>query len=116
MAFEFALELSRRYREFRSRWRNYAKVIKELASEFFGENLVAVYVFGSVVRGDYRALSDVDTAVVLKQDVDECLRARFRSLVRGRLGRMHPFEIHVVTEGMWEGWYKRFVGKDYVEV
>ncbi len=116
MGFEFILKLSRSYSEFRSRWRDYAEIIKELAKEFFKGDLIAVYVFGSTVRGDYKALSDIDIAIVLKHDVDELLRAKFRSLVRKRLGKLHPFEIHIITESIWEGWYGRFVGRDYIRI
>lgn len=116
MAFEFTLELSRRYKEFRRRWRSYVEVIKRLAKEFFKENFLRVYVFGSTVRGDYRALSDIDVAIVLKWGVDELVRVKFRSLIKERLGKIHPFEIHIITEDEWRSWYRRFIKEDYVEV
>ncbi len=116
MAFEFSLKLSRRYEEFRRRWRDYAEVIKGLAKEFFKENFLSTYVFGSTVRGDYRALSDIDVAIVLKRDVDEFVRVKFRSLVRERLSKVHPFEIHIITEDEWRNWYRRFIKEDYVEI
>lgn len=91
-------------------------MIKDLARRFFGENLVAVYVFGSTVRGDYRVLSDIDLAVVLKRDVDVETRCKFRALVRDKLGDLHPFEIHIISRDVWSNWYLRFVKKDYVEI
>ncbi|MEM0017690.1 MAG: nucleotidyltransferase domain-containing protein [Candidatus Korarchaeum sp.] len=116
MGFEFTLELARRFREFRRDWRSHAELIRELAFELFGENLVGVYVFGSTIRGDHGALSDIDVAVVLKEVVDEESRARLMSLVRRRLGAPHPFELHVITEREWVDWYSRFVKGEFVEV
>jgi len=116
VAFDYTVALSKKYEEFRKRWRKYARVIKELAEAVFKGNLHAVYVFGSTVRGDYRALSDIDVAVVLKEDVHDWIRVRFRSLIRERLGRVHPFEVHLVTREKWVNWYLRFIKEDFTEV
>ena len=116
MAFEFTLELAEKYREFRKGWRRYAEVIKELGKQYFKKNFVGVYVFGSTVRGDYRPLSDIDVAVVLIEDVGERDRAGFRSIIRKKLGDLHPFEVHIITEADWRGWYRRFVKENYFRV
>ena len=116
MYFDFIIDLAKRYEEYRKRWMEFAKEIKELAEEFFGTNFLKLYVFGSTVRGDYEPLSDVDVAVVLREGVDEWTRAKFRSLVSKRLGACNPFEIHVVSEREWREWYARFVKGDYVEI
>ena len=116
MAFEFTLELAKKYWEFRKGWRHYAQVIKELGKNYFKDNLVDVYVFGSTVVGGYRPLSDIDVAVVLREDVDERERGGFRSVIRERLGDLHPFEIHIITEAEWRSWYRRFVKENYFRV
>ncbi len=116
MGFDFMIELARKYEYYRRNWRKYVEVIKNLAREYFGENFVAVYVFGSFIRGDYKPLSDIDVAVILSKEVDEWSRARFRLLVRREIGSIHPFEIHIVTDDVWRNWFSRFVKKDYIEV
>jgi predicted nucleotidyltransferase len=116
MYFEFIVDLAKRYKEYRDRWMEFAKEIKGLAEEFFGGNFSKLCVFGSTVRGDYKPLSDIDVAVVLKEGVDEWARAKFRSLVSKRLGACNPFEVHVVTEREWREWYMKFVKGGYVEV
>jgi len=63
-----------------------------------------VYVFGSVVRGDYTASSDIDLLVVtsnakLKYDV---MVAVYREIEA-------PVELHVTTPEVFEEWYRRFV-------
>ena len=116
MAFGFSVRLSRELKRFRDEWRRHARTIRRIAEESFGDDLEAVYVFGSTIRGDYGVLSDIDVAIVLKEDVDDETRARFRSLIRRSLGNLHPFEIHIMSRDEWEGWYLRFVGPDFVEV
>lgn len=114
MSFNTLIDIVRRYSEFRLRWREYATVIKGLAQEFFRDKFLKLYIFGSTVRGDYRPLSDIDVAIVLREYVDEWMRARFRCLVNKRLGMVNPFEIHIVTEDEWMRWYRRFIKEDYV--
>lgn len=101
-----------------SRYRNnlekYLDIVKTLAIEHFGFD-VKVYLFGSVLRGDYRPLSDIDVAVVLEMRPPVGERAAFRSKLRDELGLFHPFEIHIVSREDWEGWYKRFIER-YREV
>ena len=87
-----------------------------MSEEYFGQNLYGVYVFGSIVRGDYKPLSDIDIAIVLYKEVDEFSRAKFRGLVRNRIGRVHPFQIHILTKDEWGNWYMRFVGQDYCKI
>ena len=50
-------------------------IVKEIADEFkaelqklYGDNLAALILFGSHARGDYHEESDIDFAVVLKDD------------------------------------------------
>ncbi len=102
------------YDKYRRSYIEYARKIGEKASEFFGENLNSVVVFGSTVEGRSKPLSDIDVAVILNEPVDEFRRARFRTMINRMLG-LNPFEIHVVSSEEWENWYKRFVRK-YVTV
>jgi len=63
-----------------------------------------VYVFGSVVRGDYTAASDIDVLVVTER-VD-----RKHEIVTRVYRRVDaPVELHVVTRRLYEEWYRRFV-------
>ncbi len=89
--------------------------IRDLARERFGPG-VRVYLFGSTLRGDHGPLSDIDVAVVLDREPTESERAAFRAELRERLGLFHPFEVHVVSEESWRGWYLRFVKGECREV
>ncbi|WP_456330147.1 nucleotidyltransferase domain-containing protein [Archaeoglobus sp.] len=111
---DFQIETVKRFKELRKNYAENVKRIKDLAKEVFGENLLSVYVFGSVVEGSEHPMSDVDVAVVLSKKADEEERMELYRSVRETFG-LHPFEIHVITSEEWEKWYKRFVRK-FVEI
>lgn len=72
-------------------------------------------IFGSMVRGNYRADSDIDIAIILRESVNEFERAKFVSLVNKKF-RLNPFEIHIISIDVWEKWYKNFVKSDFIEI
>ena len=85
--------------------RNYLEVaerVKDLVRSIDPD--ARVYVFGSVVRGDYTASSDIDLLVVtpnvkLKYDVMVAVYKEVEA----------PVELHVTTPEVFERLYKRFV-------
>jgi predicted nucleotidyltransferase len=86
-----------------------------MASEHFGNNFMKLLIFGSMVRGNYRADSDIDIAIILRESVNEFERAKFVSLVNKKF-RLNPFEIHIISIDVWEKWYKNFVKSDFIEI
>lgn len=89
-------------------YRKVAKSIKALVKKFVNAE---VFVFGSVIKGDFSVgLSDIDIAVVsekfknreLKLKIyDELLKKYFDS----------PFEFHILTPEQWR-FYRRFIKKN----
>jgi predicted nucleotidyltransferase len=73
-----------------------------------------VYVFGSVIEGKDKPMSDVDVAVVIRDSAGEEERMRLYKKVGKNFG-LHPFEIHIVTPEEWENRYRRFVRR-FVEI
>lgn len=49
-----------------ARIRKLMKELKQGLAQIYGENLKAVYLYGSYARGDYRDGSDVDVMILLK--------------------------------------------------
>lgn len=71
-----------------------------------------VYVFGSVVRGEATALSDVDVLVVT-----EMIERKYDMMVKVYKAFKEPLELHVVTGQMLDKWYRRFIpAEELVEV
>jgi len=92
----------------------YLKIIKQRVKELLPD--AKVYLFGSVVTGDYHpALSDIDIAIVSENIPEKAIeRARIRIKLLEDLD-YHPFEIHLLTPKEWE-FYKNFVKDNYKEI
>ena len=99
-------EKKKRERIFRD-YIKYAKEIKEIAKEFYGD--VRLFVFGSVIRGDYNFMhSDIDIAVITdRKDGIYEFKAKVAKI-------SDVFEVHVMDERMWE-FYKRFIDR-WIEI
>jgi len=111
---DIQIEIIRKFREIRRNYVDNTRRIKDLAKEVFGNRLVSVYVFGSVIEGKDEPMSDVDVAVVLCDSAGEEERMKLYKKIREHFG-LHPFEIHILTSAEWENWYRRFV-KRFVEI
>jgi len=106
-------EIVEEEKKFFERYRDYAKVIKEVAMEELGE--AKVFVFGSVIEGRHTPSSDIDVLVVsenMPKSMEE--RAKIRAKILRRVGVTSPFEIHLANPREFE-WYRRFV-KRFEEV
>ncbi len=86
----------------------YLEKIKKIVDEECSD--AKVYLFGSVVEGNYSiGLSDIDVAVVSDEFEDREKRLE----VFGKLTKAFfdsPFEFHVLTVERWEV-FRRFIGK-----
>lgn len=71
-----------------------------------------VYVFGSVVRGDYIASSDIDILVITSD-----IKLKYDLIVAVYKEIDAPVELHIVTQELFEKWYKKFIkSEEIVEV
>ncbi len=88
-----------------SKLRNYQEVLKQLKILVRGIDPEArIIFFGSVLRGDYTASSDIDI-IVMPSDMafkDKITLAVWRSLDA-------PVELHIITKEQFEEWYLRFI-------
>ena len=92
-------------------WRAWVRRIALAAKEVLGE--CEVYVFGSVAEGRAVGGSDVDVLIVSKS-TPRTNRGRWEVLTRievlAGLPYYHPYQIHLVTPGEAE-WYFRHAKK-----
>ncbi len=89
------------------RWRDIARKVKEIVKRVDPD--ARVYVFGSVVRGDFTAASDIDILVVTND-----LRKKYEVMVEVYREVDAPVELHVVTEDLMKRWYLRFIRKEEI--
>lgn len=94
------------------KYREVAREVKDIVNK---EVKARVFVFGSVVRGDYCVgLSDIDIAVVSSDFKDREKRMKvYSKLFEKYLDS--PIEFHLLTPEQWE-FYLRFIERDYFEV
>ena len=62
--------------------------------------------FGSVLRGDYNACSDIDLIVIPS---DSSLRDKITVAVWKKIDA--PIELHIISNTQFEEWYLRFIDK-----
>lgn len=84
----------------------YASLIKRKAEELLGK--VKVYLFGSVVKGNWTPGSDIDILVV-SDNFDDKKGGEIRAKLLEAVGFFSPFEIHLITKKIFENWYKKFI-------
>ncbi|MEM2122637.1 MAG: nucleotidyltransferase domain-containing protein [Candidatus Bathyarchaeia archaeon] len=66
-----------------------------------------VYLFGSTVRGEATAMSDIDILVVT-----EMVRRKYDIMVKVYKALKGPLELHIVDKAMFDGWYRRFIPRE----
>jgi len=76
---------------------------------------VRVFVFGSVVRGDYCiGLSDIDVAIVSEDFKNREKKLRIYNVLYEKYFDS-PIEFHLLTPQQWE-FFLRFIGDEYIEI
>ncbi|MEM2608069.1 MAG: nucleotidyltransferase domain-containing protein [Thermoproteota archaeon] len=95
-------------------WKKYvgevAKAVKSLLPDS------RIYVFGSVVKGEYTGGSDVDILIVSKEAPRSSLeRVKIRMMIEesANLPPYHPFEFHIVDEEEGKRYFSKI--KEIVE-
>jgi len=84
-------------------YRRIVERIKEIVLKYDPE--AEVYVFGSVPRGKYTALSDIDVLIVSDK---KHLEYNIKVEVYRKFGDV-PLELHYTDRNGLEKWYKRFI-------
>lgn len=89
-------------------YRHVARKVKEIVSSIDPE--ARVFVFGSVVKGEYTASSDIDILIVSeKQDLKYDIMVRVYKEVEA------PVELHVVSPEQFSSWYLRFIEENEMQ-
>jgi len=95
-------------------WRKHVMCIAKVARSFLPNS--KIYVFGSVVKGEYTGGSDVDVLIVSKEAPRSNLeRVKIRMMIEESvsLPPYHPFEFHIVDEEEWKWYFSKI--KEMVE-
>ncbi len=87
-------------------YREFAKRVREIVRKYDKE--ARIYVFGSVVKGSFTALSDIDILIVT--GTDKKTKHRIMTEVYSEIDA--PIELHFATEDQFKNWYLRFIKED----
>ena len=92
----------------------YAKLIKLKSEKILG--CVEVYLFGSIVRKDWTLSSDIDILVVSEKEINPEDKGKIKVELLKSVDFFAPFEIHLVSQELFEKWYKKFIKDEYIKI
>ncbi|MFN4228166.1 MAG: nucleotidyltransferase domain-containing protein [Candidatus Ratteibacteria bacterium] len=105
-------ELAKEKEKYFKNYIEFTREIKNKAEKILGK--VKVLVFGSVVKGTYNPLSDIDVLIISDNLPENWEERRFIKLkIKPSFS---PFQIHLVTNSEYLSRYKNFIKEDYIEV
>jgi predicted nucleotidyltransferase len=96
--------LSKTYDQLRN-WKEIAKCVKEIISKI--DPSAEIYVFGSVVRGEYTGASDIDILVITNN-----IEKKYEIMVKVYKKINAPVELHIVSPEQYRRWYIRFINEN----
>lgn len=91
--------------EYLKNFKEVAEKVKEIARTI--DPKIKVFVFGSVIRGRYTALSDIDILIIV-----ESLNKKYDIMAEVYKEIEAPIELHVITKELFEKWYKKFIDQN----
>ncbi len=110
---EIAAEIAELKRRIFENYREVAARLKRAFSEVLGDD-VRVIVFGSVVRGDFTPLSDLDV-LVISERTGSVRYGEIIEKVEEKVGDLVGVEVHLVSPEVFERWYRKFLDA-YIEI
>jgi predicted nucleotidyltransferase len=100
--------------ELASYFKKYIEICREIKKRLLEIIDVKIYVFGSVVKGDFSiGLSDIDVAIVSDEFNDREKKLKIYDFLFNKYFSS-PFEFHLLTENQWS-FYRSFIDK-YIEL
>lgn len=92
----------------------YGKKIKKEAEKILPHTRVLL--FGSAIKGQLAPDSDLDILIISSQVPQNIFeRSKLKIEIEEEFPH-NPFELHLLTPKDYQNWYKKFIGKDFVEV
>lgn len=98
--------------EYFEKFKEIGKEIKEIVLRHVDAE---VFVFGSIVKGDYSiGLSDIDIAIVSDEFQDRDKKLKIYDILFSKYFDS-PLEFHLLTRRQWE-FFLRFIRKDLIKI
>jgi predicted nucleotidyltransferase len=113
------IEQQKRQKKYFDNYVSYAIQIKKIALSRIADKEARLIVLGSVVRGNsLPGKSYIDILIISdKISLASSWQSQMRTGILKDLGDFFaPFEIHFATKDLYNSWYRRFIGQDFVEI
>ncbi len=112
---DIELEIAKEYEKYYKNALEYAKKIKEKAYEIFKDRLIAVYLFGSVVKGTWIPLkSDIDILIIVDLPKEITRKAFWKAEIALKilkeLNLPEIFQIHILSKEDFKE-FEKFIDK-----
>lgn len=91
----------------------YLNKIKEFLKQKFND--FKIIIFGSYVKNQMSAKSDIDVLVVIPQQLSDEEVHHLNFEVRKQIDFNQFIEIHIATEEEYNSWWSKFVKDNYIE-
>ncbi|MBI2966865.1 MAG: nucleotidyltransferase domain-containing protein [Bacteroidetes bacterium] len=92
----------------------YAGLIKKRASEMYNDK-IRVFLFGSIVKGNWNYASDIDVLVVAPT-VEPQEKAKNIVKMMCDIDRASPFQVILCNYDQYENWFKKQILDKYIEI
>jgi hypothetical protein len=109
---DILIEKRKREKKYFKNYLFWAKKIKRVAKELFGE--VKVFIFGSILQKNEIA-RDIDLLIVSQKFENDKEKIGAKIKLQRKLGFSYPFEFHFVSPKEYSQWYRYFV-KEKIEI
>jgi predicted nucleotidyltransferase len=93
----------------------YARLILYRAEEIFGKSNTRIFLFGSIVKGNYTLSSDIDVLVVAPPVPPEN-KAGILTALKQDLEFASPFNIILCDASRYERWFKKYILDECLEI
>ena len=96
-------------------YKQWAEKIKSASQRRLAE--VRVLIFGSVLRKN-EVPRDIDILVIspMVKDLSPQEKSKLKAEIFKEIGYFAPFEIHIVSDDDYKGWYKNFIKDEFIQV
>lgn len=111
---DFELNLIKQNKKYYSSPEYYGKIIKNHARKICGKN-IRVFLFGSVVKGNFTLSSDIDVLVVIPS-IKPRQEAKIITQLKDNFEFASPFHIIICNKSQYENWFRKYILDKYIEI
>jgi len=96
-------------------FKNFKEVGKEIKEMVLKHVNAEIFIFGSVIKGDYSiGLSDIDVAIVSDEFQERKKKLKVYDMLFSKYFNS-PIEFHLLTKKQWD-FFLKFINNDFIKI